>query len=381
MPIGYSQFSARRLPQSMNAKFFSWFLSVIPVAIIPAHATISYTYDSLHRLKSADYGNSVTIAYSYDPEGNRTSRTIDSNYRLITVNVPHGGGTVSGAGMTTVGATVTLEAVPDAGNDLNSWTESDTVVSQSQNYTFAVTDSRALDANFGPIVLVSVAVGPQSQSVASGGSVSLSASGTGSGQLSYQWLHNGAAIPGSTTSTLMLSGANFTDAGSYSVQVSNLHSSATSQPALLTVMMGSFDAWKGATFTTDELTTANPAVVGPDAVISADEKTNLLHYAFGVGPRTMLPANVTEPANDSENGERYLALRYRRLIGSGGLTYSIEVADDLNGPWDTSNAQVEEIGSPTQTGDGLTEEVTVHLKTPLSQITGKKFMRLRITLP
>ncbi|HWA87348.1 MAG TPA: hypothetical protein VG710_14065 [Opitutus sp.] len=95
----------------------------------------------------------------------------------------------------------------------------------------------------------------------------------------------------------------------------------------------------------------------------------------------MLPATVSQLTNDTEAGESYLALRYRRLIGSGGLTYTIEVADDLSGPWDTSGAQVEEVGTATPTGDGLTEQATVRLKTPLSQVTAKKFMRLRVTLP
>lgn len=108
---------------------------------------------------------------------------------------------------------------------------------------------------------------------------------------------------------------------------------------------------------------------------------NLLRYAFGADPRSRVPASAYQLIHPSEAEGDYLALSYRRLIGGGGLNYAIEVADNLTGPWDPASAQVEQVGAPSPNADGLTEQVTVRLHTPLSEITGKKFMRLRVTLP
>lgn len=37
-----------------------------------AQANVQFTYDDLGRLKTATYSNGTTIAYGYDPAGNRT---------------------------------------------------------------------------------------------------------------------------------------------------------------------------------------------------------------------------------------------------------------------------------------------------------------------
>src|SRR5688572_18577101 len=57
-----------------------------------------------------------------------------------------------------------------------------------------------------------------------------------SGTLSYQWLFNGAAIPGATNSTFEIAAATPANAGSYTVHVSNLINSVTSSPAILRVL-------------------------------------------------------------------------------------------------------------------------------------------------
>jgi hypothetical protein len=45
-----------------------------------AHAvngSVAYTYDALGRVKTASYDTGVCIVYSYDPNGNRLSETIN----------------------------------------------------------------------------------------------------------------------------------------------------------------------------------------------------------------------------------------------------------------------------------------------------------------
>ncbi len=76
---------------------------------------------------------------------------------------------------------------------------------------------------------------PVPQAVTLGGDVTFTVVATGSGPLNYQWLYEGQPVSGQTTPTLTLSGVKTSDAGSYSVLVSNAAGAATSDSALLTV--------------------------------------------------------------------------------------------------------------------------------------------------
>ena len=57
----------------------------------------------------------------------------------------------------------------------------------------------------------------------------------GSGNLAYQWYFNGTAIPDATSSNLILSGIQFTNAGLYSVVVSSAYGSVTNTPEQVVV--------------------------------------------------------------------------------------------------------------------------------------------------
>jgi uncharacterized repeat protein (TIGR03803 family) len=57
----------------------------------------------------------------------------------------------------------------------------------------------------------------------------------GSAPLSYQWLFNGAVIPGATNATLIVSHERLTNSGTYAVIVSNPYGSATSSNAFLSL--------------------------------------------------------------------------------------------------------------------------------------------------
>jgi len=86
----------------------------------------------------------------------------------------------------------------------------------------------------------SITLHPISQTIYAWDSVSLSCAATGSPTLTYQWNLNGAPIPRTTnstavTSTLKLTSTQETQAGQYTVTVSNAVGSATSNAAVLTV--------------------------------------------------------------------------------------------------------------------------------------------------
>jgi kumamolisin len=75
---------------------------------------------------------------------------------------------------------------------------------------------------------------PQSTTVTVGTGFAFNVTATG-GSLTYQWFLNGAAISGATSSTYSKSSAAASDAGSYTVNVSNPVGTATSTVATLTV--------------------------------------------------------------------------------------------------------------------------------------------------
>ena len=107
------------------------------------------------------------------------------------------------------------------------------------SYTVVVTNSlgsvtsavAALAVNVPPAITTQ----PQSQTVTLGQNASFSIVANGTAPLSYQWSHNGTALAGATTSALALSNVQTTDAGSYTVVVTNIAGSITSSGAALTV--------------------------------------------------------------------------------------------------------------------------------------------------
>lgn len=85
-----------------------------------------------------------------------------------------------------------------------------------------------------PIILVQ----PQSQTNYTGRTVTFSVSATGSMPLFYQWYFNGTnALSGQTSQVLTLTNLQLTDAGDYTVVVTNIAGAVTSQVATLTVII------------------------------------------------------------------------------------------------------------------------------------------------
>lgn len=76
---------------------------------------------------------------------------------------------------------------------------------------------------------------PSHQSVLLEGSVSFSVSATGTAPLEYQWFKDGSPIEGAASPSLVIPSASLSDAGIYTVQITNAKGTQTSQGAQLTV--------------------------------------------------------------------------------------------------------------------------------------------------
>lgn len=83
--------------------------------------------------------------------------------------------------------------------------------------------------------LPAITAQPQSQSIAAGGSVTFSITATGT-NITYQWKHNGQVITGATNASLTLSNVQSSHAGSYTVDVTNVAGTVTSQAVTLSLL-------------------------------------------------------------------------------------------------------------------------------------------------
>jgi Immunoglobulin domain len=86
------------------------------------------------------------------------------------------------------------------------------------------------------LVPAGITTQPQSQAVVQGQNALFSVVASGDAPLSYQWSLNGTVLSGATSSTLALTNVQTTDAGSYTVVVTNPWSSVPSAAEMLTVM-------------------------------------------------------------------------------------------------------------------------------------------------
>ena len=148
---------------------------------------------------------------------------------------------------------------------------------------------------------------------------------------------------------------------------------ATNTSYTLTATTPPFKQWQTMQF---GASAGNPLIAGANADPEGDGIANWLEYAFGLNP---LQANVSKlptAALQTTGGNRYLTMKYRQLIGQTTLDYNVGVSGDLQA-WDWTESQIEQLGPPVATGDGLTEEVTVRVATPING-TAREFLKLRV---
>ena len=88
-----------------------------------------------------------------------------------------------------------------------------------------------------PPVPPTIIMQPASQSNQVGNSVLFSVSCTGDMPFTFQWYKNDAAIQGQTNSSFSISSISESDAGSYTVKITNAGGSVTSAAAVLTVIV------------------------------------------------------------------------------------------------------------------------------------------------
>jgi len=106
-------------------------------------------------------------------------------------------------------------------------------VNVSNNVGFIISDAAILSISQ-PITKPTILKQPESQTATIGSSVTFSVVASGT-NLKYQWYKDGETISGATSSGYTISPVKSSDAGNYTVSISNSAGSVTSNPAVLTV--------------------------------------------------------------------------------------------------------------------------------------------------
>lgn len=96
----------------------------------------------------------VKVSYvsdvSFNDQSDNTFVIRSPQYTVVTNTSPANAGIVSGAGTYDRGSNVTVIATANNGYTFSNWTEGNTVVSSNSSYTFILSSSKELTANFSP---------------------------------------------------------------------------------------------------------------------------------------------------------------------------------------------------------------------------------------
>ncbi|MEZ5414237.1 MAG: immunoglobulin domain-containing protein [Opitutaceae bacterium] len=162
-----------------------------------------------------------------------------------------------------LGASVTLSVDVESPVAVSyQWRRNDTIISGATSSTYVIDELRAATEGYytvvvtnsaGSVTSVSATVAialpptiitqPVSRTIYTGQSATFSVTATSNAPLSYQWQFEGEDIPDATSSSYTVANAQASNAGSYTVVVSTIAGTRTSNPATLTVNEASVPAF------------------------------------------------------------------------------------------------------------------------------------------
>ncbi len=143
--------------------------------------------------------------------------------------------------------------------------------------------------------------------------------------------------------------------------------------------VSSFAAWMD-NYLGDHDVEDQGATADPDG----DGFTNYAEYVFSMDPNKANRASDFEATgavpNPANGNQLHLNYSFIRLKSASPVTYKVLVSNDLD-TWDTTEAQLEQVGSPVTQPDGVSEQVTYRLKQPAS-VNQKKFLKVQaVSIP
>lgn len=199
-------------------------------------------------------------AGSYTVVATNAAGTATSDPAVLVVNTPVSISTQPQSTSVLVGANVTFSVTAAGtaplsyqwkknnvalnGETASTLTLTSVQLTDSGDYTVVVTNpAGAVTSDIATLEVSATAIAPSittqpaSQTANVGGTVTFTVSATGTQPITYQWRKNGATIAGATSATYVLNSITATDAGTYTVEITNPGGTVTSAGATLTVLV------------------------------------------------------------------------------------------------------------------------------------------------
>jgi hypothetical protein len=136
--------------------------------------------------------------------------------------------------------------------------------------------------------------------------------------------------------------------------------------------VSSFSSWAALLLGNQSLADRTPTA-DPDG----DGLDNFTEYVFDLHPTR---SNGSEEyraealLNSPVDNQKHLTFSFIRLRNVPGLSYNVRLTDDFQ-TWDATESQIEPVGTPVTSADGVTETVTYRVRTPAT--SGRKYVVIR----
>ena len=201
-----------------------------------------------------------------------------------------------------------------SGATASSYTRANVQPTDAGTYSVVVSNPAGSATSAPPATLTVIAVPtppgitgqPQNQTVSQTSNATFMVTATGSTPLSYQWLFNGNGLTGATLSGYTHANAQQTDAGSYSVIVTNAYGMVTSALATLTVIL--------------------PPVINVQPVSRLASVSNSVSFTVGLSQGTS-PAYQWRQNGTPVSGATQSSLTLASLTWGNAGTYSVVVSN------------------------------------------------------
>ena len=202
------------------------------------------------------------------------------------------------------------------------------------------------------------------------------------GTAPYTWSKISGSLPANLT--LSSSGAitgtpTATGTASFTAQVADANNNKATQTFTLSVV-NSFTSWESLYFSAQQMQTADPTVIGPNATPQEDGVSNLLKFLFDINPAVAMSdtdrAALPQIGTTTIGTTTYLILTYRMNPTVSGITVNFDATSDLtsSGPPVTPDLD-QMVGTDSKTGDPI-----MQVGVKMSGAT-KEFLRLNVTMP
>jgi Immunoglobulin domain/Calx-beta domain len=228
------------------------------------------------------YGSNGPVSISYSTT---VAGTADSGFDYNSVN-----GTLSWADGDVANKTFTVPLISrplEIGN-LTLWVELSNPTGGAVSgmpYAALVTIDESIPS---PLISPNLVLQQPNESIVEGQNVTLSVVTSGTPPLNYQWQKNGANIPGATNAVYTLVGAQTTDAGSYTVVISNAAGVLATTGALVTVSPFHIT---NLTIQTNDVLITWTAPIGTTNIIQAAPQPN--DVFTNISPQILIGGSIT----------------------------------------------------------------------------------------